>query len=496
MVMVDHDPAADVIADLLDAIDVVVWRADAQTLRFKFVSRRAEALLGHSRERWLSDPEFWDRHTMPDESPRLAELFRSSAREGQPCQCVHRMRTADGQIRWFQTTVRPCAPAPSTDIAGIMLDLTERRVAEVTLTETETRLRLIFDQLPAIAWTVDRELRFTSGIGRALAPLGLSPDKTLMNVSVHDYFQTRDPDHPAIRAHRRALEGEAVSYEVDWGGHSFSAHVEPFRDHEGTLVGAIGVALDVTERKKLERQREELLVAETRAREAAEQAVHVRDEFLSIASHELRTPVTSVLLGLQALMTRPPDEPMASALVRVAEAQARRLKSLIDDLLDVVRIQAGRLTCNPELVDVSRVAREVIARYEAQINASASPVTLHAEPVPGMFDPSWIDQIVSNLLSNAIKYGNGNPIEVTVARVDGRVQLRVEDRGIGIPADRLPHIFERFERAVPGRHYGGLGIGLYIVRRLVDTLHGTIRVESELGRGSHFTVDLPLGEQS
>ncbi|MDI3290155.1 MASE1 domain-containing protein [Polyangium sp. 15x6] len=225
----------------------------------------------------------------------------------------------------------------------------------------------------------------------------------------------------------------------------------------------------------------------------AQAAVRLRDEILSIASHELNTPMTSLQLDVQTLKraTMQSGDSFPPSLTRV-ERQVKKLARLIQELLDVTRITTGRMHLQIEDVDLPAVVRDVTERFTEDLSRAACPMTLHAEPsMVGRWDHIRLEQVVTNLISNAIKFGSGRPIEIWVGEADGMARLTVRDHGIGIPPDRLPYIFERFERAVSSRAYAGLGLGLYIVRSIVEALGGSIRVESTVGSGTMFTVELP-----
>jgi PAS domain S-box-containing protein len=242
-----------------------------------------------------------------------------------------------------------------------------------------------------------------------------------------------------------------------------------------------------------------LAVDNARLYKEQEQAVMRRDEFLSVASHELRTPVTSLQLGVQMLL-RGRERALASGVaelpvgvLEIAERQSKRLGRLVENLLDVSRISAGQLTLSLDTVDLAEVVREAAANSRDELAHAGSPLELVAPaPVVGTWDRSRLEQIVTNLLSNAIKYGEGKPVKVTVESDGVAGRLSVEDRGIGIPYDRQATIFDRFERAVSARYYSGLGLGLYIIKQIVTRLGGTIAVRSALGAGATFTVTLPL----
>ncbi|MGC4119701.1 MAG: GAF domain-containing protein [Myxococcales bacterium] len=226
-----------------------------------------------------------------------------------------------------------------------------------------------------------------------------------------------------------------------------------------------------------------------------QRAVEVRDEFLMIASHELRTPLNSLQLVVQGLHRgeRHASSEQRSAALAIAERQVKRLNRLVQELLHVSRIQAGRWPLHLEEVDLAGVVAEVAERFEAELARARCALSVRAPgPIIGRWDRSKLEHVLSNLLANAVKFGAGKPIAIVAEEAAQQTaRLVVTDQGIGIPADRLPHIFERFERAVSAREYGGLGLGLYIARSIVESLGGTLRAVSTLGSGSTFTVVLP-----
>ena len=230
----------------------------------------------------------------------------------------------------------------------------------------------------------------------------------------------------------------------------------------------------------------------------AREAVRARDEFLSIASHELKTPLTTLQLQIQGVARKLKSFPEESAVqglaarVGTSERQVERLTALINNLLDISRITAGRLELDLEPVDLAAVAREAAARFRDDLARAGCVLELHADgECPGEWDRLRLEQVVMNLLSNAAKYGAGRPIAIVVDGGEATARFSIRDHGIGIPAEHQGRIFERFERAVSDRHYGGLGLGLWIVRQIVDAFGGTIEVESKTGEGSTFTVLLP-----
>ncbi|WP_437539210.1 ATP-binding sensor histidine kinase [Sorangium sp. So ce726] len=240
-----------------------------------------------------------------------------------------------------------------------------------------------------------------------------------------------------------------------------------------------------------------IAIDNSRLYRAAHEAVRMRDEFLTVATHELNTPMTSLLLTLEAMERgirsgRSWDPQAVGRQVDRALRQATRVIRLNRELLDVSRINAARLRLDVAEVDLGAVVREVLARFKLDLARAGCSVSLReCGRVVGLWDGSRVDQIVSNLLANAIKFGAGKPVEISVGEEAGTARLSVRDHGIGIDPALQKQIFERFERAVSDKHYGGLGLGLYISRSLVEAHGGSICVESALGAGATFIVELP-----
>jgi PAS domain S-box-containing protein len=245
---------------------------------------------------------------------------------------------------------------------------------------------------------------------------------------------------------------------------------------------------DVTERKKLEER--------ARLWQKAREEVRERDEFLSVAAHELRTPVTALQLHLQLLDRASRRDPTGQAAqlgekLVTLERQSRRLARLVDELLDLSRLRLGRVELRYEQADLAALARETAEQLGEEVRLAGSVITLALTPAPGWYDRTRIGQIVMNLLVNAGKFGRGKPVRLRVWPEGPRARIEVSDEGIGIAKEHQARIFERFERAVPTRRFGGLGLGLYIVRQLAEAHGGRVELVSEEGQGTIFTVDLP-----
>ncbi len=265
----------------------------------------------------------------------------------------------------------------------------------------------------------------------------------------------------------------------------------PVKTPSGGIVGVGAVVVEVTAERHAQAERERLL------REAQE-AVHLRDDFLSIAAHELKTPLTPLQLHLQALQQHSGSGPLLqSARVDKALAQVRRLSGLINDLLDVSRIEAGRLELERGPLVLPELVCEVVADFRPVCPQHSFECQRSAEPLVILGDRGRLAQVLTNLLENAVKYSPmGGAVRVTVERRGAEAIVAVADSGIGIPEDQQEHLFERFFRArnAPISGFGGLGLGLYICRDIVHRHGGRIWVESELEHGATFHVALPIQE--
>jgi len=320
--------------------------------------------------------------------------------------------------------------------------------------------------------------------------------------------EDRARNHPQNELEIALKEGryEEEGWRVKKDGSRFWANIVITRlENQGRVIGFGKVTRDLTERKKAEdelKQANESLEHRIQERTLElQQAVRARDEFLSIASHELRTPITPLKLQIQglikhirneSLMKLPPErlEKMATSI----DLSLNRLGKLVDSLLDVARINAGKIELHPENIDLNEVVASVCERIapEAVIKGSEIKTDLQT-PINGLYDRLRLEQVIINLCMNAVKYGKGKPILVSTQIINNEFVLKVKDNGIGISEIDLPKIFNRFERV--GKNLtgaDGLGLGLYITEQIVSSHHGKIEVQSKYGEGTTFIVKLPL----
>jgi PAS domain S-box-containing protein len=278
--------------------------------------------------------------------------------------------------------------------------------------------------------------------------------------------------------------GEAVRTEMTIAGANLPTQfsLNPVNLEEGPSIGVI--VTDLSERKR---------------NEQAEAALRMRDEFLAIASHELRTPLSTLILRLELLEHHAAkgDSAQVQTSVRRAQDQTERIGRLVDRLLDVSQLASGKLKLDLAPCDLGDVVKEVAERLsEHASNAGSELRLILSNGIRARSDKFRLEEAISNVISNAIKYGAGHPVDVQLTTRDDKAVVVVQDRGIGIPAEDLSRIFGRFERTAISRNYGGLGLGLYIARQIIEQHGGSIRAESRSHGGARFVIELPLSANS
>ncbi len=496
----------------LEAGNLGTWTLDPKNNKAE-IDERSLTLFGFGAEDFDGSHEKVFSRIYEEDYPQIEELYQKSLAERASFNAKFRVKMPDGSMRWNH-----CIGQPQYDengeivnIVGHCSDITENKEYESVLMESGVFNRAILDSLSAHIAVIDRAGKIIAvneawerfAQGNCVEEQQISATGVGQNyLRVCERSAAFEEDTKKIVAHLQAiLDGGEKSFAFEYPCHSpqeerwFLLQVSAMRGSNG---GAVISHIDISDRKRAEADREEFLKREQAARKEAEIANRMRDEFLATVSHELRAPLNSILgwgrLLEKGNLNEPTTEKAINTIVRNAESQNR----LIEDLLDVSRIISGKLRL--EVITVKPINIVESALETVRPAAEAKGIKLEIKEgvdishISG--DPNRLQQVIWNLLSNAIKFTpNDGRVTLEIERSDDYVELRVKDTGVGIKEEFLPHVFDRFRQADASsiRKFGGLGLGLAIVRHITEMHGGTVEVYSAgEDKGSTFVVKLPL----
>lgn len=465
-----------------------------------YISPQLEDVLGFRPEEWLRDPTAWARQFHPDDLEGTRANYRSVANGRAPFVADYRMFARDGHIVWFHDEAVMIRDDQGRPLLwqGIMQDVTAQHDDASTAREGSERFETLVEQLPAIVYSEDVTgdgLQVVYINARVKDLLGIDPQEWIDDPSV--WFRMIHPDdREAVMAENSRTEATGDPFSIEYRMIARDGRTVWFQDEARLVFDASGapaywqgVMLDITEAHRsgeLERD----LQSERRTAERLRQADALKDTLLQAVSHDLRSPITSIL-GMARTLERDdvelaPED--ARGLAGRIAANARKMDRIVANLLDLERLSAGVLEPILMPVDVGALVRELVAGSEAvaerRLDLDTAPLVLHA-------DAAMLERIVENLLGNAAKHTPGDSrIWVRVERADGGALLVVEDDGPGIPSADRERIFEAFGRGAAPGTAAGLGIGLAVVARFASLHGGRAWVEERPGRGASFKVFL------
>ena len=466
--------------------------------RIVLVNEAAERLFGYGREDLLGQPvEALVPVRFRAEHPADRERFAANptARAMGKGRDLYALRK-DGSEIPVEIGLNPIVTDDGSFVLSVIIDITERKRAE-------ERFRLAVEAAPNAMIMTDGSGRIVLASSQAETLFGYSRAE-LAGMSVERLVPERlRSQHPAWRAHffadpqTRAMGGGRDLFALRKDGSEIPVEIglNPLHTPDGTFV--LAAVIDITERKRAEAERERLLARERAALAEAREAGRAKDEFLTVLSHELRTPLNAILGWSSMLRSGAVSTEEVPRAIETIERNARHQTRIVSDILDVSRIIRGRFHLEIERCDPGAIVDTVMNNLRPAARAKRLTLRSALAPVAEILaDAGRLEQIVWNLVSNAIKFTpKGGSVDVELRDLESHLMLIVQDTGQGIAPDFLPHVFDRFSQADSSstRVQGGLGLGLAIVRHLVELHGGTITVQSAgVGQGARFSVMLPL----
>lgn len=504
---------------IFQALPIVLIALD-QDGRVVFANRHAEHMVGLQPGEHLGAD--WIYQFIPEECRSSASKhFKATTAATGPSACRLPLISATGETHHIEWTSLPLQGDTGTIICmGIDVTRSEQTVQELKLARKELEeqaarrsdeirkatifVSSVLENIPDMIFVKEaRELRFVRFNKAGEVLLGY-PRGELIGKNDFDFFPETEArfftskDRAVLESGKLLEIAEEPIHTRTMGTRTLRTKKIPIYDEKGEPEYLLGISEDITEKKQAEEVRLRL-IKEQAARAEAEKAVKMRDEFLAIASHELKTPLTALAIHVHLISRMIEKRAFANLsdkesqdIIATAKQQVDRFRRLVENLLDSSRITSGRLELVREPVDLSGLVHGVVQRLTPELLNQHCSFEEHLQPgLVGRYDRLRIEQAVSNLVSNAAKYGGGKPIEITTRSAPGKCLIEVRDHGIGIESRDQKRIFSRFERAVPSSRFGGLGLGLYITQQIIDAHGGVIRIDSKPGEGSTFTVELP-----
>jgi PAS domain S-box-containing protein len=460
----------------------------------------------------VSSQEFFERYLHPDDAEALSANMTEAmqTQTGSLRQTSYRICRQDGTIRWLEVNgqFEFAADGSPLRFVGVNADITERKQAEATIVQREAQFRQLAEAMPQQVWITDAQgnTQYVNQQWKTYTGLTLEQtqdiDYAAQVIHPDDFELTSELLTTALATGTPYQAEFRLKQQVDQTYRWFLSRAIAIRNEQGQIVQWFGTSTDIEEFRRAQAEREQLLAREQTAREAAERANRVKDEFLAVLSHELRSPLNPILGWARLLQNGKLDPTRQTEALKTIERNAKLQAQLIEDLLDISRIMQGKLSLTVAPVSLTVVISAALETVRLAASAKNITLVLDIDPksAPVSGDATRLQQVMWNLLTNAVKFTpNGGQVTLELRQFTHLAQIRVIDTGKGINPQFLPHVFEYFrqEDGSTTRKFGGLGLGLAIVRQIVEMHSGTVKAESRgENQGATFIVQLPLMQQA
>ncbi|HEY9615523.1 MAG TPA: PAS domain S-box protein, partial [Microcoleaceae cyanobacterium] len=485
------------------------WRLHLETNQVEMDERMREIWGEPDDAGMVALPKVIDR-IHPDDRDRVANAVNAAIapQSSGVYEIEYRIGWNDGTERWVLATGQAQfagegASRRTVDFFGTLLDITDRKQAEEALRNSAEQLSLALTAAKLGDWKWEAATDIVTFSEQAATMFGIPPGPYMTWTRLQTLLHPDDRDRARLQVEQAIADRSDydIEYRVMHPNRKhrwIAAKGRAQYDLSGQVLGMLGVVQDITDRKQAEAERDQLLAREQTARQAAEQANRIKDEFLAVLSHELRSPLNPILGWSKLLQTRQFDPASTVRALETIERNAKLQAQLIEDLLDVSRILRGKMVLNVAPIHLETVIDAALETVRLSVEAKGIAIQKVVVGDVGQIsgDSGRLQQIIWNLLSNAVKFTpQAGQIEIRLEQVGNSAQIQVKDTGKGINPEFLPYVFEYFrqEDGTTTRKFGGLGLGLAIVRYLTEQHGGTVKAESlGEGLGATFTVSLPL----
>ncbi len=507
---------------LVNSIDGIVWEYDLRTNKFLFVSQQAERILGYPAEAWLAQPTFWQDNIHGADRAAAVAFRTKVGLEKKGGQFEYRMVSAIGRRIWFRDMVTvEVENDQAIKLRGAMVDITETKQVEEALNQERNFVSAVLDTAGALVLILDADGRIVR-FNLACEQISGYLVNEIKGKYFWDLFVIPEEVSQVKAIFKRLLAGQfPINYESNWVAKDGNRRTITWTstllyEKEGSVAHMIATGIDITTRKEAEKKltevvtdlaysNEELDKSTQELKEANERLKkldELKSHFISVASHELRTPLTSLKGFVETILQGEvgPINPKQSQFLGYVKEATERLHRLLNDLLDISRIESGQVKMRIDLTDLRNLLREEITIFNPQAAEKGISLNLETDENlrPIYCDADKIREVMDNLVSNAIKYTpEDGKIKISVRNHKSSVQIEVQDTGIGIRSEDQDRIFEPFQYIEKnGINYAeSTGLGLTLVKKIVEVHGGEICVKSEEGKGSTFSIVLPLGSK-